>query len=261
MQARHLSGQQYFMELAQTSREFFIPYIEPFLTINAQVKILEIGCGEGGNLLPFAQLGCEVVGVDMASAKILQAREIFAQQNADGIFIDSDIFKLKELEQQFDLIILHDVIEHIDDKELFLFKIRQYLKSNGLVFVAFPAWQMPFGGHQQIARTKFISHFPFLHLLPRALYRATMQACGEKEDTLRELLSIKKTRCSIEKFLQIVSKAEYRIVDNQLYFINPHYKVKFGLKPVKLGRIIARTPYVRGFFATSCFYMLRAVKQ
>ena len=68
------------------------------------------------------------------------------------------------------------------------------------MFIAFPAWQMPFGGHQQIAHSKVVSHFPFLHLLPASLYKGVLKACGENDLTVRELLNIKQTRCPIEKF-------------------------------------------------------------
>ena len=30
-----------------------------------------MGCGEGGNLVPFAQLGCRVTGIDIAECRII----------------------------------------------------------------------------------------------------------------------------------------------------------------------------------------------
>ena len=41
-------------------------------------KVLEVGCGEGGNLLPFAKAGCRVMGVDIDAMRIEQARAFFA---------------------------------------------------------------------------------------------------------------------------------------------------------------------------------------
>ena len=84
-----------------------------------------------------------------------------------------------------------------------------------------------------------------------------MILCGEKEDTIKELLSIKETKCTIEMFRDVVRQAGYRIIDQQLYFINPHYETKFGLSPRKLGKLISSVPYLRNFFSTSCFYILR----
>ncbi len=88
---------------------------------------------------------------------------------------------------------------------------------------------MPFGGHQQICRGKFLSHRPW-HLLPKILYESLLKLGREKEDTIKELLSIKKTKCPIELFEKLIDK-KFSILDRTLVFINPHYEVKFKLRP------------------------------
>ncbi len=147
---------------------------------------MEVGCGEGGNLLPFAESGCEVIGVDIAESRIQQAQNFFIDKNQKGDFIASDIFLLCNLGKTFPLILVHDVIEHIEHKAQFLSELKEFLSPGGVIFVAFPAWQMSFGGHQQIAKGKIISHLPFIHLLPRFLYRWLLKLCGEKDDTIKE---------------------------------------------------------------------------
>lgn len=57
MQRRHVLRQQYFREQEATTRLHYLPYISDHITINRHTRVLEIGCGEGGNLLPFARLG------------------------------------------------------------------------------------------------------------------------------------------------------------------------------------------------------------
>lgn len=256
MQQRHINRKAYFEEQAYTARKYYIPYINKHIGIIPD-RVLEIGCGEGGNLLPFAELGCDVTGVDMAISRIEQARSFFVEKNQKGTFISANIFELEELHQHFPLIIVHDVIEHIDDKELFLYGLRKFLSSDGFIFVAFPAWQMPFGGHQQIARGRVISCLPFIHLLPVPFYRILLMICGEKKDTITELLSIKRTGCTVERFLATASLANYQIISQQLFLVNPHYEVKFGFTPRKLHKQMSRIPYLRNFFSTSCFYILR----
>lgn len=257
MQERQKDRTQYFNELAQTSEKYFIPYIQPFKEIKKGLRVLEIGCGDGGNLLPFALRGCETLGVDLSPSRIAVAKQQFAKAGAQGTFIASDIFKITELRHGFDLIVCHDVLEHIPDKRLFLQNIRQYLAADGLVFMSFPAWQMPFGGHQQICRSKVLSHLPWIHLLPRPLYKALLKAGGERPDIIRELLNIKQTRCPIEKFETLARRERFQIIDRRFYLINPHYEIKFGLRPRRLPPMIGNIPWVRNFFTTSSFYMIR----
>lgn len=256
MQERQRNRALYFEELAQTSRKYFIPYLSQFIKVTEGMKVLEIGCGDGGNLLPFAERGCRTTGVDIAAGRIADARRFFAERQMEGEFIAADIFGLKELEHSFDLVICHDVIEHIEDKAAFVARLPHYAKQGGVVFVSFPAWQMPFGGHQQICDSRIASHLPFVHLLPTPVYRALLKACGEKPGRIRELMGIKRAGTSIEQFERLLRREGIAIRHRQLYFINPHYEVKFGLKPRPLAGVIGRVPYLRDFFTTSCFYVL-----
>ena len=260
MQKRHKDRTVYFKELSITSKNYFIPYIRKWHPVEAGMKVLEIGCGEGGNLLPFSEMGCNTTGVDIAESRIKDAMAFFKAAHAKGVFIAQDIFLLNELKQDFDIIICHDVLEHIVDKELFLVHLNKYLKPQGIVFMSFPAWQMPFGGHQQICRSKILSHLPFIHLLPATIYRLLLRAFRESDGCVAELLSIKYTRVTIESFENLVKKTSLSIHHRELWFINPHYKIKFGLSPRKLSKYIARIPVFRNFFSTSCFYILTRKK-
>lgn len=130
-------------------------------------------------------------------------------------------------------------------------------KAGGVIFMSFPAWQMPFGGHQQICRSPLLSHLPFIHLLPTFLYNRILELAKEKPSCIRELLSIKKTQCPIELFLKSVKEEHFTVVNWTPWLINPHYEIKFGLKPRKLHRFISSLPYLRNFFTTSSFYILK----
>lgn len=257
MQERQKDRFLYFKELATTSEKYFIPYINKFKSINSHLQVLEIGCGDGGNLLPFSKMGCNTIGVDMAETRIKDAIRFFDEYKADGQFIASDIFRCKELEHKFDIIICHDVFEHIEQKNNFLSNLRDYVNHDGIVFMSFPAWQMPFGGHQQICKSKVVSHLPFIHLLPNFLYKSILKTGGESKKRIEELLDIKKTRLSIETFERLAKEENITILDRELYFINPHYEIKFKLRPRKLNTIIANIPYFRNFCTTSCFYILK----
>lgn len=257
MQERHKNRRRYFEELADTCANYFIPYIKLWHGVAPGMRILEVGCGEGGNLLPFSKIGCNVTGIDIASSRIEEAKRFFTEKQVKGRFIAEDFFKLTDFECQYDIILCHDVLEHINDKEKFLLHIGCLLREDGVVFMSFPAWQMPFGGHQQICRSRMLSHTPFIHLLPRILYKGLIRLAGESDACLNELLSIRQTRITIEAFERIVNQTRLKIQNRTLFLINPHYKVKFGLTPRKLSSLMSSIPYFRNFLCSSCFYILR----
>lgn len=261
MQTRHIDRERYFNELASTSREFYIDYLKRFKNIDSNTRILEIGCGEGGNLLPFAESGCTVAGLDLASGKIENAGKFFASRNVKGKFACANFLTDNPFAEDggFDIILIHDVIEHIepDGKEAFFLRCKNYLKPDGIVFFGFPAWQMPFGGHQQICRSRVCSTVPFMHVLPAPVYKAWLKMFGKEPAKIDELLSIKRSRMTPELFEKICNKTGYVVNDRIFWFISPHYKAKFGLRPRRLCSLLAHIPYVRNWFTTSCFYIIK----
>ncbi len=125
------------------------------------------------------------------------------------------------------------------------------------MFFAFPPWQMPFGGHQQICESKILSIFPYIHLLPKKIYQALIELLEKDEDIVNEMLELKETGISIEKFERLSHRANLSIVAKRHYLINPIYKWKFGLQPKKQFGIISAFPYVRNFFTTGVYYILK----
>ena len=261
MQQRHQDREQYFKELANTSREYYVEYLKTVMDFSSQTRVLEIGCGEGGNLLPFAELGCQVTGIDLSETRVNQAREFFAKAGAKGTFISQNFVtaeKPGKEEDRYDLVLVHDVIEHIEPeyKHDFMSNIHPFLKEGGILFFGFPAWQMPFGGHQQISKG-FVAKLPFVHLLPNLLYVGLLKMCGNNESCINELLSIKRSKMPVERFEKLCRECGYNIVESTFWFINPHYEQKFGLKPRKLNSLLAKIKYVRNFYTTSAFYLMR----
>ena len=129
------------------------------------------------------------------------------------------------------------------------------LKCDGVMMIAFPAWAMPFGGHQQICRHP-LCRLPFIHLLPRSLYQKYLEIMGESEARINELISIRRSGMSIENFEDLCTKTNYRIIDRTLWLVNPHYKAKFNLSPRKLPKIFVKSKWLRNDMSTSCFYIL-----
>ena len=263
MQQRHQDRQQYFNELAATSRDYYLDYLSPHVKLDSTTRILEIGCGDGGNLLPFAERGCQVTGLDLSEVRIEQAKAFFEKAGQHGTFFSRNFIEADKPQteaERYDVVLIHDVIEHIEPeyKKDFFTHIRPFLKQGGLIFFGFPAWQNPFGGHQQISRG-LASKLPWLHLWPNPLYRGMLRLSGATQGCIDELMSIKRSRMPVEKFERLARETGYAVIDRTLWFINPHYRQKFGLKPRLLWRPLARIAWLRNFYTTSAFYLLRAL--
>lgn len=256
MQKRHTDRYRYFREEAATTEKYFIPYLSGFIDVD-NINVLEVGCGEGGNLLPFARRGCRVVGVDLSEQRVRQAESFFSRECAAGTFVCDDVMHYRGDGRLFDLIVCHDVVEHIPEKGKMLLALKRLLAPGGRLFVAFPAWQMPFGGHQQIACSWVVSHLPFVHLLPELAFSLMLRLFGEDASKINELIGIRRTRCTVEMFEREAAYAGYTVCDRRLWLVNPHYEVKFGLRPIRLCRQLSALPYIRNFMASSCFYVVR----
>lgn len=259
MQKRHSDPLRYINEQIFTTQKYIVPFIQQVKTVDATAQVLEIGCGEAGNLKPFLDMGCKCTGVDFSIPKIEKGKEFYANHPfvKNIRLISEDIYKTTEFHAQFNIIIIRDVIEHIHDQDKFLALLKDLMAPEGVVFFAFPPWQNPFGGHQQICESKILSSLPYYHLLPTRLYKAVLKLFGESAAKITSLLEIKETGISLERFERLVAKNGYVPLLKTLYFINPNYEVKFGLKPRTLSLFLDKIPYVRNYFATCGYYLIK----
>ena len=99
------------------------------------LNILDIGCGGGLLCEPMSRLGADVTGID-ASEKNIKVAKLHSNKNKLKInYICSSPEKLN-LNKKFDVILNMEVVEHVDDLDLFIKKSSEFLKKNGLMFIA-----------------------------------------------------------------------------------------------------------------------------
>ena len=256
----HKDRLRYFQIQYENSMEYIVPFVKDHLSLNLESQILEIGCGEGGVMKAFTDLGCQCLGIELSENRAELGKQFMREEIDGGLvqFISRDIYLIdpqRDLDTRFDLIILKDVIEHIHDQQKLMNKLSDFLKPNGMIFFGFPPWYMPFGGHQQMCESKFLSKLPYYHLLPRSLYKGILKLFGESEKKIFALIEIKDTGISIERFRKICTDARYRSLKETHYLINPIYKWKFGRKARKQFPFITNIPFIRNFF-TTCVYSL-----
>jgi len=160
MQKRHINRLKYFQEQSYTTEKYVIPFIEKITPISNITSVLEIGCGEGGNMKPFLDAACKVTGVDLSKEKIENAHKFFKDhRNISNLkLICENIYNTDNI-GKFDLIITRDVLKHIHNQEKFLNYVKKFLNPNGEFFVGFPHGKAPLGGTNKCAKANFYRNF------------------------------------------------------------------------------------------------------
>jgi len=100
-----------------------------------KVKILDIGCGGGLLCEPMSRLGADVVGID-ASDKNIKVAKLHAKKNnldIEYLCTSPETFKT---DIKFDVILNMEIVEHVENVDLFLKSSSELLRKNGMMFVA-----------------------------------------------------------------------------------------------------------------------------
>ena len=99
------------------------------------LKILDIGCGGGLISEPLSRLGGKVTGID-ASEKNVKVAKLHAQKNNLKIrYLQNSPEKFEEY-NSYDIILNLEIVEHVDDINLYIKSCEKLLKKNGLMFTA-----------------------------------------------------------------------------------------------------------------------------
>lgn len=121
--------------------------LQPFADrLGAGARILDAGCGTGGNLRLLAQLGPDVVGMEPEPAAAEMARRRTGLPVFPGRLPDDIPFP----EEYFDLILLLDVLEHVDDDTGAVRALALRLKPGGHLLLTVPAYGFLWSAHDEV---------------------------------------------------------------------------------------------------------------
>ena len=99
------------------------------------LKILDIGCGGGLISEPLARLGGEVTGID-ASEKNIKVAKLHSKKNNLNInYLNKSPEQLNNSEK-FDIVLNLEVVEHVENVDLYIKSCSNLLKKNGIMFTA-----------------------------------------------------------------------------------------------------------------------------
>lgn len=223
------------------------------------LKILDIGSGEGGTSEVLSKDN-DVTSFDMNKIRLLRQQHSFSNIN----LLCGSSTSLPFKNNSFDLIILQDVLEHLDNREILINNIYNLLNDKGIIYISTPN---KFSVINIIADPHW--GVPCVSLLKRENVRKYFLKYFRKSEMNRkdiaELLSLKNVYDLFgNKFeLQLFTKHSV----NELFRGNKgivwsdfHLKLLHTLKKVKLDKVITklannRMGFINRFF-TPTFYMV-----
>ncbi|MBI2443473.1 MAG: class I SAM-dependent methyltransferase [Candidatus Levybacteria bacterium] len=110
-------------------------YLRKIQKKKRHMRLLDIGCGTGGNMQSFAKFG-KTYGVDISK----EAIRFCKQRKLTRVRLGS-AHKTRYASSSFDVITMLDVLEHVDDKKT-LREVRRLLRPGGLLILTVPAHKM-----------------------------------------------------------------------------------------------------------------------
>ncbi|MEI8348636.1 MAG: class I SAM-dependent methyltransferase [Candidatus Omnitrophota bacterium] len=161
---RHKSKEHYVRFQFLAAEEEISSY-DKFVTFKGK-KVLDVGCGLGGKTVRYAQCAGCVVAVDCNLDDLLFAGKFSRSSGAPVHFTRADIHSLPFKDNFFDIVILNDIIEHVCDPLRALRECKRVLVPGGILFMNFPPFYGPQGGH-----VGYYFSVPWVHLLPRRVVK------------------------------------------------------------------------------------------
>ena len=102
------------------------------------LKIADIGCGGGLLTEPLTRMGASVTGVDAGKENIKIAA---AHAKAQGLKIDYSATTAEALAAtgaKFDIVTALEIVEHVDNVDVFIKALAKLVKSGGLLIMSTP---------------------------------------------------------------------------------------------------------------------------
>lgn len=233
-------------------------YLLPLLNewgINPTGKtLLDVGCGDGGGVSAFYDAGFVCKGFDIELRRVELANAMRQKRNFEMVYgnIYDDAFPYSN--EKFDLIVLHDVFEHLDQKKLVLQKLKSCLKSDGRILITFPPYYSAYGAHQQLLKSK-IGKLPFFHLLPFSIPNIIDKFPNEEKAFVEEIKKLATLKMGLRKFKKLISASSLKVVYVKNYVIGPNH-IRFGLKPVSAA-LFGKIPILNEIITSGVMYLLK----
>lgn len=126
--------------------------------------ILDVGCGDAGVAIAFAEAGANAAGIEPYEASVRRGR-LRAEEHGVRVDIREGVAEaLPFHDGSFDLVLFDNVLEHVQDRDRSLAEVHRVLRPGGLLYLVTPK---PFALHSLVSDPHY--RMAGLVLLPRPL--------------------------------------------------------------------------------------------
>lgn len=109
--------------------------------VPAGAHVLDVGCGDGYLMSLAGKRAKLVVGIDSEFTAIEVANRLLKQQSTNCAVANGSSYQLPFASGIFDVVLMADVIEHLDTPPECLREVRRVLKPEGVLYVTTPKWR------------------------------------------------------------------------------------------------------------------------
>lgn len=247
-QSRHYWQYEY-----DVAAKYMIPLLERWGMTLPGSTMIDVGCGEGGGVCALHDIGMQCVGFDIEEPRVALAGLLQGDRPIRWAIGDLYNDNIPFSGKMYDLVVLHDVFEHLDHKLDVLEKLKRYMKPEGKLMITFPPYYSAYGAHQQLLNAHWVK-FPFFHLLPFALTKILPRIKDESPRIVEEVQKLGALKMGMRKFEAIARQGALNVTGKQAYVISPNH-IRFGLKPIPAGPV-AEIPVLGEIVCTGVVYLL-----
>ncbi len=166
--------------------------VTPFLDTDfSSCRVADIGCGYGHGLVALARRCRSAVGLEPNAVLASESRQRCREADLNNVEVRDQVAGDLDEDGGFDVVVLDNVLEHIDDQRKALRRIGKALRVGGVAYILVPNKLWPFEAHYGL---------PFLAYLPLPLANRYLRVTGRGSDytdasyapsyrTLRRLLA------------------------------------------------------------------------
>ena len=135
---RRIRSEQDYFSFEKYQGSLLVRYLQSKGILVNQSEALDIGCGFGGYTTALQEAGSRAIGIDLNSVRISRL----------PVKVAGDALCMPFPSERFTLVICSSLIEHVPDPIQLLVEIDRILKPKGYLYLSYPPFYSPSGGHQ-----------------------------------------------------------------------------------------------------------------